>query len=103
MEQIEKRVLELYEEGCSIKEASKRCSISEYKVTKILCNAGACPSPRAKEIMGLWKQGKTQEEIADMLHVSRNAVQRYIPYTRGMQYSDNPSINALRIRKCRKK
>ena len=103
MDKIEKRVLELYESREPVKRIARMLTISEAKVCKILCSNGIAPTTRAAEVMRLWKVGKTMEEIADTLHVSYHAVHRYIPYTRGMYLSENPSSNALRIRKCREK
>ena len=101
MDKIEKLVLKLHNQECSVKEISRRCAISEYKVVKILCSFGAYHSPKAIEIMRLWKNGKLQDEIAKSLHISYHAVHRYIPYVRGVYLSEDPTENALRIRRCR--
>lgn len=103
MEIIEQLVLDMHEEGASVKEIARKHRISEYKVCKILCNAGIAISPRAAEVMRLLQAGKTEDEIAQTLGISHNAVQKYTPYTRGMNYSDNPTENAIRIRECRRR
>lgn len=103
MERIEQLVLDMHEEGASVKEIARKQNISEYKVCKILCNLGIAVSPRAAEVMQLLQADKTQDEIAQMLGISRDAVQKYIPYTRGMQNRENPTPNALRIRACRER
>lgn len=103
MDRIEKLVLDMHEDGASVKEIARKHQISEYKVCKILCNAGIPISTRAAEVMRLLQAGKTQDEIAQMLEISRNAVQKYMPYTRGMKLKDNPTENAIRIRECRKR
>lgn len=103
MDKIEKLVLELYESREPVKRIARMLTISEAKVCKILCSNGIAPTTRAAEVMRLREAGKTQNEIAEILGVSADAVNRYMPYTRGMKYSDNPTVNAIRIREYRKR
>lgn len=37
------------------------------------------------------------------LRVSKSTVSAYLPYTKGVYLGENPSSNALKIRKCRAK
>lgn len=103
MDQIEKAVLRLHEQGMSVRAIHLQLRISEYKVQKILCNCGVSSSPRAAQIQRLLQDGLSQDDVATHLGVTRNAIQRYIPYSRGLQNAEYPSANALRIRKCREK
>lgn len=103
MDEIEKSVLNLFEHDMSIKAISKKLQISECKVQKILCNHGISASSRAAQVMRLCQAGKSPEEIACILEISKNAVQRYTPYTKGLQNADCPTKNAIRIRNCRAK
>ena len=103
MDQIEKTVLRLHEQGESLKGISRRTGISTYKACKILVNAGIAPTERAAEIQALYQSGMSQTDIAKRLGVQKDTVQKYIPYARGLQNSEYPSRNALRIRKCRAK
>lgn len=96
-------VLRLYEQERHIKVVAKRLNISEQKVRKILITAGAWSSPLSESIASLSKSGKSVDEIAENLGISRNAVLSYMPYDRGMQDAEYPTINALRIRECRKR
>lgn len=100
---MKKTVLRLHEQGESLKGISRRTGISTYKACKILVNAGIAPTERAKEIQALYKAGLAQADIAKRLGVRKDTVQKYIPYMRGLQNSEYPSRNALRIRKCRAK
>lgn len=103
MDHIEKSVLRLHEQGLTVRAIHLQLRISEYKVQKILCNAGIAPSARAAQVQALLQAGLSQDQIAARLGVSRRAIQRYIPYSRGLQNADYPTINALRIRKSRAK
>lgn len=96
-------VLRLYEQEHHIKVVAKRLNISEQKVRKILITAGAWSSPLSESIANLSKNGKSVDEITEALGISRNAVLSYMPYDRGMQDAEYPTINALRIRECRKR
>ena len=103
MDQIEKTVLRLHEQGESLKGISRRTGISTYKACKILVNTGIAPTERAEEVQAMYKAGLSQSDIAKRLGVQKDTVQKYIPYMRGLQNSEYSSRNALRIRKCREK
>lgn len=96
-------VVRLHEQKVSNKKIAHQLGISEQKVRKILITAGAWSSPLSEAIARMIKDGKDIDEIADALNISRNAVLSYMPYDRGMQGAEYPTINALRIRKCRAK
>lgn len=53
----------------------------------------------------IWKSGTyaSVENIAEKLRVSKSTVSAYLPYTKGVYLGENPSSNALKIRKCRAK
>lgn len=96
-------VLRLSEQGYSLKSIARSVGISEQKVRKILVTLCGYDSERFQQISKLYKDGKTQDEICDLLKLSKSAVNSYIPYTSGMRNAEHPTINALRIRKCRAK
>lgn len=96
-------VVRLYEQGLSIKAISRHLRISEQKARKILITAGGWSSPLSAKIQSLQKEGKSIDEIAEIIGISHNAVISYLPYDRGMQNAEYPSINAIRIRQCREK
>ncbi len=91
----------LSEQELSLKEISKRLHISEQKARKILITAGAWSSPLSLKIAKMREGGKSIDEIAESLGIARNTVLSYTPYDRGMQNTEYPTVNALRIRKCR--
>lgn len=94
-------VLRLSEQGHSLKKISRFLCISECKTRKILVTLGSYDSPRYRQISQLLKDGKTQDEICELLKLSSSAVNSYIPYSRGMQNAEYPTTNALHIRACR--
>lgn len=96
-------VLRLHEQGLSIKQIARQLQISEQKARKILITAGAWSSPLSDQIQTMRKGGKTVEQIAAALGITRNAVLSYTPYDRGMKNAEYPTINALRVRASRAK
>lgn len=101
MDRIFTSVLRLSEQGVSLKQIGRQLGISEQKVRKILITAGAWSSETSKKISSLVENGKSLDEIQAVTGLTRNAVLSYLPYERGMQNAEYPTVNALRIRKCR--
>lgn len=96
-----KNVVQTYNEVGSIKKTAKEVCISEQKVRKILLDAGAFESDLAIGIRELFADGNSVKAIAEKLKLSESAVQSYLPYTKGVYMADEPTSNAIRIRKCR--
>lgn len=66
-------------------------------------DAGAYESDMSIQVNDLHEQGYSVENIAKKLRVSKSTVSAYLPYTKGVYLGENPSNNALKIRKCRAK
>lgn len=98
-EAIKESVLRLYAEGCSIKEIERRTNISHSTITKVLVSYGDVSTPEKL----LFDKGMSISEIAAMLEKSEKAVKIRLPYIKGPYDRDNPTENALRIRKCRER
>lgn len=92
-------VIRLWEQELSQKEISRRLRISEQKVCKILVTVGAIETEESRMI----KSGLTVSEIAEKLGKSEKSVICRIPYEKGIYNAEYPTINAIRIRKCRDK
>lgn len=92
-------VIRLWEQELSQKEISRRLKISEQKVCKILVTVGAIETEESRMI----KSGLTVSEIAEKLGKSEKSVICRIPYEKGIYNAEYPTINAIRIRKCRDK
>lgn len=103
MEKLFEEVVDLADQGLSLRKISKITGISQQKARRILISNDAWSSPQADEIAKLVASGLTVDEISEKLHLSRSIVISYLPYKKGPYYSDDPSINALRVRKCRDK
>lgn len=92
-------VIRLWEQELSQKEISRRLKISEQKVCKILVTVGAIETEESRMI----KSGFSVWEIAEKLEKSEKSVICRIPYKKGIYNAEYPTINSIRIRKCRDK
>ncbi len=94
-------IVKAYESLQSLNEVSYKFGISKGKVKKILITAGAYENEISRRVMELYATGKSTQEIAKELKISKSCVNMYLPYTKGAYRSDTPTINAMRIRKYR--
>lgn len=93
------KAVALYEQGYSQRDIAAKLDISTKKVLQILVTAGAVETDESR----LYAQGYSVKQICSMLDKKSKSVQGRIPYQKGMYNSDDPSENALRIRKSRSK
>lgn len=104
MESIYQDAVNIYTATNSVKSVSKELGISEHKARKILVSMGInLTSKVASQIMALYKNGYSENEIADIMNLSVKYINSYLPYSRGIYNSENLSDNAKRIKKCRQK
>ena len=96
-------IVQAYNAEGSIKKVAKLFRISEQKVRKILIDAGQYKSDMSIQVNDMYRQGYSVKNIAEKLRVSKGTVTAYLPYTKGVYLGENPSSNALKIRKCRAK
>lgn len=96
-------IIQAYNTEGSIKKVAALFRISEQKVRKVLIDAGEYESDMSVQVKDLYEQGFNVEDIADKLGVSKSAVSGYLPYTKCVYLGENPSKNALRVRKYRAK
>ena len=96
-------IVQAYNTEGSIKKVAALFRISEQKVRKILIDADLYESDMSVQVKDLYEQGFSVEDIADKLGVSKSAVSGYLPYSKGLYLGENPSSNAIKIRKCRAK
>lgn len=94
-------IIRAYSVENSIKKVAALFRISEQKVRKILIDANLYESDMSVQVKDLYEQGFSVEDIADKLGVSKSAVSGYLPYSKGLYLGENPSSNAIKIRKCR--
>lgn len=94
-----KQIAELFMQGVPINQISKQTNISWQKVTKTLVTMELIETEEAK----LFRAGVPVGEIAAHLGESVRQVEWRVPYSKGAYMRDNPTDNALRIRKHRAK
>lgn len=91
-------LLNLWLNGASINAIHTELGIGHQKIIKTLISVGLMHTDEAR----LFRAGLTPAEIADRLGVSVRRVEWRIPYSKGAYLRENPSENALNIRKSRK-
>lgn len=95
-------LIDLYRRHKSLLRVAKETGMSQAKAKKILVGVGAYSTPKIKKIREMYSRGYGAEEIAKTLQIGVKAVNAYLPYTKGMYNTDNPTKNAENLRKWRK-
>lgn len=98
-----KEIVRRYNQGTPINVISDMGKTSVGKIVKILVTEGVYSSETYDQIKELRLDGVNDEEIAKICGLRKSAMDMYTPYTKGVYLSDNPTDNALRIRKSREK
>lgn len=98
-----KQMTKMFLSGQSIREIASAANVSRQVVRRVLIEAGLFESEISNQISRLAADGKSPDEIANMLEISRSAVNSYLPYSKGRYKTDAPTENALRIRKTRER
>lgn len=96
-------IVEYYKKCDSLKETSAAFGIGWQKVRKILITEGAYVSETAEKVKEVHDSGENIKEIAEKLKISKSTVNSYLPYERTVYNKENPSKNAIKIRKWRAK
>ena len=86
----------------SVKQTAIKVGTSLVRAQRVLITEGLWRSDTSEAVADLLRQGKTTQEIADILHVSIKTVQAYMPYTKGF-YSEDKSSDAKRSDSYRKR
>ena len=94
----EDRVMLQYKQGNDVRKIADMCDISYHKAVKILVTAGIFHSDTYDRIRRLQEDGKTNEEICDILAIKASTLDK-----KGRYLSETPSENAIKIRKSRKR
>lgn len=96
-------IAKFYRGGMSVKDLSLDYGVSEEKMIKLLVTYGAYSSDLYDRIKDMRLSGKSNKEIMNIVGLSEKSFNRYIPYSKGIYGLENPSDNAIRIRKSRNK
>lgn len=97
------QILLVYEKRKSIRQTVIETGLSIGTIRKIVINEGLFSTPTSQLIRNLYEQGLSVKEIMKETGLSRSAVHVYLPYSKGLYNSENPTQNALNVRECRKK
>ena len=89
-----------YRKPQSIKATAKEAGCGWQRVVKVLLLNGVVISDAHEQILEMYKDGKSVEEIAHKVGCSIKVVQAYIPCTKPY-YNVALSENAKRIKRCR--
>ena len=96
------KILETYNRLSSIKATKIECGVSEHRIRKVLTARGIVLNDTHQTILDLHEQGKSPEEIAEQVGLSKSVVQSYLPPKRSL-YRIDQSKNALHIAEWRAK
>ena len=95
-------ILETYNKLGSIKATKIECGVSEHRIRKVLTAKGIVLNDTHQTILDLHEQGKSPEQIAEHVGLSKSVVQSYLPPKRPL-YRIDQSKNALHIAEWRAK
>ncbi len=95
-------ILDAYKKVPTITGIRKITGYSWQKIAKTLSSEGIIVNDSQALILELHEKGMTPEEISKMVGYNEKTIMAYLPRVRPV-YNENPSINALRIKKCRSK
>ena len=98
----EKIIIESYDKLLSVRAVSLETGYSWNRIVKALSSNGYILSETHAEILDKLKQGMSVKQIASGIGLNEKTVQAYVPRRRPL-YNENPSSNALRIKKCRER
>lgn len=84
MKSMFEQIAESYSRTKSVKDTAEELCVSRNTVQRVLITEGLWESKRSREIVELFHEGYSAQEIADRLFLSLKCVQNYMPYTKGM-------------------
>lgn len=105
MQELIDIVTEVYQKNQEIKATAMELSLPPNKVKKLLISGNVISYPETEQIQALLQQGRTMEEIQEIMGLSCSTINTYLPYTKVIYKMSEISQNAERIKryKVRKK
>lgn len=97
---IGKEILDAYKLKKSIKATAAQTGYSWNRIVKSLSSNGIILNDTHQKIIDLYNRKVPVYDIASQLKISIKTVESYLPRMRPI-YNENPSTNAMRIKKCR--
>ncbi|MCC8138458.1 MAG: hypothetical protein LIO76_10495 [Clostridiales bacterium] len=92
-----------YKEKKTLRQIAIDLDMNPIKVRKLLITAGVYQSDIADKVKELRAAGKKENEIMEMLNLSRASVNSYLPYKKAPYKAQELSANAERLRKYRER
>lgn len=89
-------ILKTWQRYKTVKSVSRELGISYQRVLKGLSTKGVIINDTHSKIIELTSQGKTTEEIANILHMNKSTIECYLPRSRP-EYGFNQSENAKKL------
>lgn len=99
----DKEILDTYERTGSMRATAKELHVYTQVIRRVLITHGVYTSPMVEQVEEMASDGKSIDEIAQALHVTRAWVISSTPYTRGSYRIGDKTVNARRIAKCRER
>lgn len=93
---IDQRIIDTYQELGSIKDTAKQLGVSDVKVRRTLITVGLWRSRSSDAVNELLSQELSVDEVAEQLHISRKAVEAYMPYSRGSYDAHEQSLDSVK-------
>ncbi len=100
---LKNEITKYYIKSGSIKETAAVFGVGWQKARKILITDNVYESEKSKKIKEMYDDGMTEGEIAEKMKMKEKTVSGYLPYRKGEYNLENPSQNAIELRKWRKK
>lgn len=88
---------EVYQEKQEIKAVALELNLAPLKIKKLLITSGQLKYPETEQILNLKQEGRTSEEIQEVMGLSRASINSYLPYSK-IPYKGEMSQNAERVR-----
>ena len=95
-------ILNAYKETQTITGTKKKTGYSWQRIAKALSTEGIIANETQRLILDLYDKCTSVNVIAKTVGCSESTVNSYLPRRRPI-YNENPSVNAVRIKRCRAK
>lgn len=99
MQELIDMVTEVYHNTNEIKATSIEISLPPHKVKKLLITGKVISYPETEQILSLQRQGRTMEEIENIMGLSYSTINTYLPYSKVIYKLSEISQNAERVRR----
>lgn len=99
MQELIDTVAEVYQATNEIKATAIELDLPPNKIKKLLITSGVLKYSETKRIQSLLQQGKTMEEIQDIMGLSYSTINTYLPYSKVIYKMSEISQNAERVRR----